>query len=293
MNGIIVINKPLGKTSHDMVSFMRRVTGIKKIGHTGTLDPMAEGVLPVCIGSATKVADMLTLSDKAYTAQLVLGMTTDTLDSEGEILSECEVNCTEEEIRNAIMSFEGEIEQIPPMYSAIKQNGKKLYELARQGIEAERKPRKVFIKKIYILEIDMQNYTATISVECSKGTYIRTLCEDIGIKLRVGAYMNTLIRTKTGRFTLEEAKTTKQIEEMAQSGELEKNLVSVDDIFDDLRKIRLNEKQTKCVSNGVHMTWRDAKEGERLRVYGNNGTFLCVAKIVDGKIKKEKTFGQE
>ena len=139
MNGIIIIDKPLGRTSHDMVYVMRKMTGIKKVGHTGTLDPEATGVLPVCIGSATKVADMLTLSDKCYRAELVLGMTTDTQDADGEVLTECEVTCSEDEIRQAIMSFVGEIEQIPPMYSAIKQNGKKLYELARKGIEVERK----------------------------------------------------------------------------------------------------------------------------------------------------------
>jgi len=290
MNGIIVINKPLGRTSHDMVSFMRRLTKIKRIGHTGTLDPMAEGVLPICIGNATKVADMLTLSDKCYRAELVLGMITDTLDSEGEILSECEVNCTEEEIRSAIMSFVGEIEQIPPMYSAIKQNGQKLYELARKGVEVERKPRRVTINSIDIEDIDMENHIVKISVSCSKGTYIRTLCEDIGIKLRVGAYMNKLTRTKTGQFTIEDAKTTKEIEQMVLLGTLEENLVMVDEIFADLPQINLNPKQTKSVVNGVQMTWHNAKEGETFRVYGNDGKFLCISEIKDGRLKTVKSF---
>lgn len=290
MNGIIVIDKPLGKTSHDMVSFMRRVTGVKKIGHTGTLDPMAEGVLPICIGNATKVADMLTLSDKCYIAELVLGMTTDTLDSEGEILTECGVFCSEKEIRDAIESFVGEIEQIPPMYSAIKQDGKKLYELARRGIEVERQKRKVTINYINIKNIDMENYIVTIEVSCSKGTYIRTLCEDIGKKLKVGAYMNKLQRTKTGSFTIDEAKTTKEIEELSKSGKLEENLVGVDSMFMVLPRIMLNEKQSKSITNGVQMTWRDAKENDRFRVYLSDGKFFCVATVKEGRLKIEKSF---
>ncbi len=290
MNGIIVINKPLGKTSHDMVSFMRRVTHIKKIGHTGTLDPMAEGVLPICIGNATKVADMLTADNKSYVAELVLGMTTDTLDSEGEILSQCEVKCTRGEIENVIASFTGEIEQIPPMFSAIKQNGQKLYELARAGIEVERKPRKVTIQNISILDINEEDNTVTISVDCSKGTYIRTLCEDIGMKLGVGAYMNKLTRTKSGIFNIDNALTTKEIERLALAGKLEASLKSVDTIFSHMKSIYLNEKQTKSVINGVRMSWRGLNEGESVRVYDNFGKFLCISQIEDGRLKLLKSF---
>ena len=290
MNGIIIINKPLGKTSHDMVSFMRRVTGIKKIGHTGTLDPMAEGVLPICIGKATKAADMLTADDKDYRAQLVLGMTTDTLDSEGDILSECEVKCTREEIENVIKSFRGEVEQIPPMFSAIKQNGKKLYELARKGIEVERKPRKITINKIDILEIDTKNNTVTIDVDCSKGTYIRTLCEDIGTKLGVGAYMNTLVRTKSGIFNIKDAMSTKEIESLAKQGKLTDSIKSVDSVFGNLDSIYLNEKQTKSVLNGIRMSYNGRAEGECLRVYGYDGEFLCISQICEGKLKMLKSF---
>lgn len=290
MNGIIIINKPLGKTSHDMVSFMRRVTGIKKIGHTGTLDPMAEGVLPICIGKATKAADMLTADDKGYRAQLVLGMTTDTLDSEGDILSECEVKCTREEIENVIKSFRGEVEQIPPMFSAIKQNGKKLYELARKGIEVERKPRKITINRIDILEIDTENNTVTIDVDCSKGTYIRTLCEDIGTKLGVGAYMNTLVRTKSGIFNIKDAMSTKEIESLAKQGKLTDSIKSVDSVFGNLDSIYLNEKQTKSVLNGIRMSYNGRAEGECLRVYGYDGEFLCISQICEGKLKMLKSF---
>lgn len=289
MNGIIIIDKPAGKTSHDMVYFMRKMTGIKKVGHTGTLDPMATGVLPVCIGNATKVADMLTLSDKRYIAQMVLGATTDTQDAEGVKLTECAVNCTEDEIRRAAASFAGETEQIPPMYSAIKKNGKKLYELARKGIEVERESRKIKINSIDVIEIDGEK--VTIDVSCSKGTYIRTLCEDIGKKLGVGAYMNTLRRIKTGPFTIEESHSAEEIEALRTSGELEKILIPADRMFSQYPALTLNQKQVRSVTNGVMMTYRGGEaEGQRLRVYDENGKFLCVSKITDGRLKTEKSF---
>lgn len=290
MNGIIVIDKPQGKTSHNMVSFMRRITKIRKIGHTGTLDPMATGVLPLCIGSATKAADMLTLSDKAYRAEFVLGKTTDTLDAEGNVLSECEVNVTEDEIREAILSFTGEIEQVPPMYSAIKQDGKKLYELARKGIEVERKIRRVTIHSIDIIEIDMQENRAVIEVNCSKGTYIRTLCDDIGKKLGCGAYMTALRRIKTGCFEIKDAYTVEEIEKLAQGGMLEQKLKSVDSLFAEYDSIHLNEKQTKSIKNGVRMSWRGKTEGETLRLYDNEGNFICVSRVEDGRLSLVKSF---
>lgn len=289
MNGIIVINKPLGKTSHDMVYFMRRLTNIKKIGHTGTLDPGASGVLPMCIGNATKAADMLTLSDKRYTAELILGMTTDTQDAEGEVLTECAVNLTAEEIEAAIKSFIGEIEQTPPMYSAVKQNGKKLYELARKGIEVERKKRKVAIREINILEIDTENYRVKIDVVCSKGTYIRTLCEDIGARLGVGAYMNTLIRTRTGPFELADSYTVGELTEMSADGTLEDALIPVDRMFEEYPAIRLNEKQTRSITNGIRMSYR-GEENKSYRLYDENGGFLCISKCVEGKLVLEKSF---
>lgn len=288
MNGIIIIDKPLGRTSHDMVYEMRKVTGIKKIGHTGTLDPMATGVLPVCIGSATKMADMLTLSDKSYIAELVLGRTTDTQDADGKVLTECKVNCSEEEIRCAVNSFVGEIEQVPPMYSAIKQNGKKLYELARQGIEVERKPRKVTINSIDILEINGER--VKIDVSCSKGTYIRTLCEDIGKKLGVGAYMNTLRRTRTGQFTIEESHTLSEIKELKENGGIESIIIPADRMFEEYPSVTLNPKQVKSVTNGVAMTYREGQEGQTYRVYDNENKFLCISRITDGRLKLIKSF---
>lgn len=290
MNGVILINKPLGKTSHDLVYEARRLSGVKKVGHTGTLDPMAEGVLPVCIGNATKAADMLTASDKGYRAQLVLGMTTDTQDAEGEILSECGVFLRKEEIEKAIKSFEGEIEQIPPMYSAIKVGGKKLYELAREGIEIERKPRKVTIKSINISEIDMENYTVTIDVFCSKGTYIRSLCEDIGIKLGVGAYMNTLVRTRSGMFTIDQCKKVEELRDLKEKGELEKVLIPTSELFSDYPKIVLNKKQSELAQNGVKIIYGDLVEGASYRLYSNENKFLCISEYIDGKLKLKKAF---
>lgn len=284
MNGIIIIDKPSGKTSHDIVYAVRRLTGIKKVGHTGTLDPMATGVLPVCIGNATKAADMLTLSDKAYVAELVLGKTTDTQDAEGNVLTECEVSCTEEEIREAVKSFEGEIEQIPPMYSAVKQNGKKLYELARKGIEVERKSRKVTINSIDVLNVNGTH--VTIDVSCSKGTYIRTLCEDIGKKLNAGAYMNTLRRTKTGCFSINKSHTLEEIEKEG----VEKFLLPVDKMFMEYPFIVLNEKQVKSVVNGVRMTYTRGIEGQAYRVYDEDDRFLCISEIKDGRLTLLKSF---
>ena len=288
MNGIIIVDKPKGKSSHDMVSVMRRLTKIRRIGHTGTLDPMATGVLPICIGCATKAADMLTLSDKCYRAEMILGKTTSTLDAEGEILEEREVNVTEEKIRYALKSFEGEIWQTPPMYSAIKQNGKKLYELAREGIEVERKPRRVTINEINMLEIDGSRIV--FEVGCSKGTYIRTLCDDIGKRLGTGAYMNELRRIKTGCFTINEAYTVEELTELAENGRLEERLISVDKLFSDYDEIHLNEKQTKSIMNGVRMSWRGKHEGEMLRLYDNNGKFICISQIEDGKLRLVKSF---
>ena len=288
MNGIIVLDKPQGKTSHDMINFMRRMTGIRRIGHTGTLDPMATGVLPVCIGSATKVADMLTLSDKGYRTEFVLGITTDTEDISGTVLTRNTVNVSRDEIEKTVMSFVGEIAQIPPMYSAIKQNGKKLYELARQGIETEREERIVNIHSIDIMDIDLEKSTVAMDVICSKGTYIRTLCSDIGKKLGTGACMTSLRRTLTGAFSLDDAYTCEEIENNIDK--LEDMILPVDKMFLEYPSIYLNEKQKKSIVNGVRMTWRDGEEGQCYRIYDSEKTFLCVSRCVDGRLQLEKSF---
>jgi len=290
MNGIILVNKPIGKTSHDIVSIMRRLTGIRRIGHTGTLDPMAEGVLPVCIGNATKVSDMLTNADKKYTAELILGMTTDTLDAEGEVITECAVDVTEEQIKDTINSFIGEIEQIPPMYSAIKKDGKKLYELAREGKTAEREARRINIYDIKITDINNENNSVTIDVHCSKGTYIRTLCEDIGLKLKVGAYMNKLTRTETAGFNISNCYTLAEINEFCQNGTLNKMLIPTDSVFYKYPEIRLNEKQSARIKNGVFVSAPGIEETKKYRVYDNIGQFICVAQCIEGRLHIIKSF---
>ncbi len=290
MNGVIIIDKPCGKTSHDMVGLVRRLTGIKKVGHTGTLDPEATGVLPVCIGKATKACEMLTCAEKSYRAQMMLGMTTDTLDIEGEILTEQPVNVTREQIEKTIGEFVGEIEQIPPMYSAIKVNGKKLYELARQGLDIEREKRKVTISDIKISEIDLKNDTVTIDVDCSKGTYIRTLCDDIGRKLGCGAFMSRLTRTRSGQFDISMAHTVSELCEMKEKGTFENNLISVDELFLQYPKIVVNERQRGFIINGVKTRYKGLQENKLYRVYDESGEFLCISRYDEERLKLEKAF---
>lgn len=290
MNGIIIIDKPIGKTSHDMVSFIRRLTEIKKVGHTGTLDPQATGVLPVCIGNATKACELLTCENKAYRAELALGMTTDTLDAEGEILTEQPVLCDEETIKNTIMSFVGEIEQIPPMFSAIKKDGKKLYELARQGISIEREKRKIIIYSIKINEINMEKETVSFDVCCSKGTYIRTLCDDIGMKLGCGAYMNKLTRIRSGKFSLDDAYTTDQLTNLFSENRFEDALISVDEVFDIYPKIIVNERQKGFLINGVRVRFKGLTEGQTYRVYDENGEFLSLSECIEERLTLVKAF---
>ena len=233
MNGIINVYKERGFTSHDVVAKLRGILHMKKIGHTGTLDPDATGVLPVCIGKATKVCGLLTDKDKTYRAVVKLGVTTNTEDMTGEILSHHPVSITKEQIEMAVSKFVGEIEQIPPMYSAIKINGKKLYELARQGKEVERKARKVTIYEIKVLSIDFSENEFTMEVSCSKGTYIRTLCKDIGEFLGCGAAMKTLVRTRVSEFFLEQALTLGQIEQAVKEGKIQDYLIPIDAMFSD------------------------------------------------------------
>lgn len=285
MNGVVIVDKPQGRTSHDVVGMLRRVYKTRRVGHTGTLDPLATGVLPVCVGNATKAADMLAAADKRYTAVLELGKRTDTLDIEGKLLEEGPVNATDEEIRSVIAEFKGEQEQLPPMYSAIKQNGKKLYELAREGKDVERKPRKINIYSIDILKIDSPY--VKIDVHCSKGTYIRSLCDDIGARLGCGAVMTELRRTETAGFKISQAYT---VEQLAAMEEPETALMPTDSLFARLPQIHLNEKQERSIINGVRMTWRSGSEGQRYRLYGADGRFLCVSEIKEQRLILIKSF---
>ena len=268
-NGIINVYKDKGFTSHDVVAKLRGILKQKKIGHTGTLDPDAVGVLPVCLGSGTKLCDLLTDRSKEYEAVMLLGVTTDTEDTSGQIISEKEVNVTEDEVRAAVKFFLGEYDQIPPMYSAIKVDGKKLYELAREGKVIERKPRRVVISDIEITEMDLPRVTMRIS--CGKGTYIRSLCRDIGEKLSCGACMEKLTRTRVGGFVLSEAKTLTQIEALAQNNEIDSILYPVDDAFKEYPEIEVDGRRAVLVSNGNKFL-REAFEPEGMvRVYFKEG----------------------
>ena len=280
MNGIIIINKERGFTSFDVVARLRGICHQKKIGHTGTLDPDATGVLPVCLGSATGVCDLLADKTKEYEATLLLGITTDTQDTTGNVLTEMDVNLTEADVISCIRKFTGDIEQIPPMYSAIKIGGKKLYELARRGETVERKPRPVTIYSIDVLDMDLPR--VTMRVTCSKGTYIRTLCHDIGQSLGCGGTMERLVRRRVGEFDISDAVTLAAVQEYADAGKLDDILIPVDEVFARYGSIRLGEAADRLLYNGNPFRRRDILEknegtdGERYRVYDSAGTFYGV-----------------
>ena len=272
INGIINVYKEEGYTSFDVVAKLRGITKIRKIGHTGTLDPDATGVLPVCIGSATKLCDMLTDKTKEYVADMKLGIVTDTQDISGNVIETNEVNITIKEFRQAILSFKGFSKQIPPMYSALKVGGRKLCDMARAGIEVERKPRDINISDIEILKIDESS--AKIRVNCSKGTYIRTLCNDIGAKLGCGAVMTSLVRTRSGSFDIDKAYKLTEIEELAKNGELEKIIINVDQVFDSYEAVTVSGENEKRVINGNQI--RLERNDEFLRIYLSDKRFAAV-----------------
>lgn len=280
IHGILNVYKEKGYTSHDVVAKLRRITGQKKIGHTGTLDPDAIGVLPVCLGKGTKLCGLLTDEDKKYETVMLLGKMTDTQDTSGKILSERPVNVTEDKVRETVLSFQGNYDQIPPMYSAVKVQGKRLYELARKGQEAERKARRVEISGIEILEVMLPE--VSMSVTCSKGTYIRTLCHDIGEKLGCGGCMEKLRRIRVGRFCIGDALTLGEIEELAQAGRLADRVVPVDALFPECRKVQVREDWETCARNGNSLPraslteCREEAGGERIRLYDSEGRFIAL-----------------
>lgn len=276
-DGLINVYKEKGFTSHDVVAKLRGICKQKKIGHTGTLDPDAVGVLPVCLGTATKVCDMLTDRDKEYIARLRLGITTDTQDLTGKVLSQGEIRVSAEEAAQVICGFRGEQQQIPPMYSALKVNGKKLYELARQGKEVERSPRPVTVHEIEILEEDIPEFT--IRVRCSKGTYIRTLCHDIGQRLGCGAAMASLIRSRAGEFAVEDSRTLGQLQELADQGRLMEAVVPVERLFEELPSATAKESAQKALQNGNRLAESQLAEQvreSRMRMYSHEGRFYGI-----------------
>lgn len=292
INGIVNIYKEAGFTSHDVVAKLRGIVKQRKIGHTGTLDPDAVGVLLVCFGTATRLCDMMTDKGKEYEVCMRLGITTDTQDMSGNVLCENDVTADETAVISAIMGFVGGYEQIPPMYSALKVNGKKLYELARQGREVERQPRRVDISKIQILEIRIP-YVRFV-VECSKGTYIRALCADIGERLGCGAAMESLKRTRVGTFKIEDAITLSWVEQLMASGEFENYVVPPDSVFMEYEGAAVKQEAERALLNGNKLSLgqldlerpKGFDDGELLRVYNGKQEFKAVYTFV----KKENVF---
>lgn len=284
INGIINVYKEKGYTSHDVVAKLRGILKQKKIGHTGTLDPDAEGVLPVCLGNATKLCDILTDKSKAYRAVLLLGITTDTQDITGKIMEERAVTVGKEEILEAILSFSGSYDQIPPMYSALKVGGKRLYELAREGKEIPREARKVELHSITVESLDMNTKEAVIVVECSKGTYIRTLCNDIGEKLLCGGCMKALTRIRSGEFDISESLKLGEIEAKYKNGTLDDHVKSVPAMFPEYGCVTVKKEFEKLLYNGNFLALNQLEQetinvsNNKVLVYDGENSFVGIYK---------------
>lgn len=288
MNGVINVFKNTGMTSFDVVKKIRFISREKKVGHTGTLDPEASGVLPICLGKATKIIDYIMDNKKTYKVQLKLGIITDTYDLEGKIIEENDISAIkEDDVIKVINLYSGEIEQIPPMYSALKVNGKRLYDLARQGIEVERSARKIFIYDINDVEVNLPYVSVTVT--CSKGTYIRSLCYDIGKDLNVGATMTSLCRTANGIFSEENSINIDSINEE----NLHEHIISIEDALKVYDKIIINEGFSKLLINGVkvadrRLTQNNVFQDVLYRVYDENNTFLGLGRKFEDGFKMEK-----
>lgn len=313
MNGVVNVLKPPGMTSFDVVKYLRGLFGTRKIGHAGTLDPLAAGVLPVCVGRATKAIEFIMDKDKLYRTELVLGIATDTQDSSGKILSSNAPVCTDIEIESAVNSFIGIYLQTPPMYSAIRVGGKRLYDIAREGKEIEREPRKVEIYSASVLDIDKSDgIKVLMDVNCSKGTYIRTLCADIGDRLNCGGHMSFLLRKRAGSFDVSSSITLEELSQKHKEGGLHEVLVKVDEVFNNMPEYRLNECSDKRFTNGVpievsregsinqadnrgnnHISKESLSNYTIVRVYGARGDFIALGTVYknkDGKYLKVKKF---
>jgi len=289
-NGILIIDKPAGWTSMDVCAKLRGIYHEKRVGHGGTLDPMATGVLPVFIGRATRAVEFASDSDKEYIAGLKLGVATNTQDTTGEILEERPVCVTRGELEAVLVRFTGDIEQVPPMYSAVKVGGKKLYELARKGKEVERKPRPVTIRTLELLDPPESGEDFVLRVVCSKGTYVRTLCHDIGQALGCGGCMSSLRRVQAAGFTLEDAVTLEAVQAAANGGRAEELLLPVDAYFAGLPVLVLKTAGAeKKVRSGAALTVRDISDGE-YRVYGMDRTFLALGRAAGGMLTTVKSF---
>lgn len=294
MDGIIIINKTKGCTSHDIVYKIKKMLN-KKVGHTGTLDPMAEGVLPILIGKGTQLSKYLINHDKKYIVELQLGIKTDTADSEGKIIEEKTLNKTKlskENITNVLQTFIGKQEQIPPIYSAIKVNGKKLYEYARKGQEVELKPRQIEIYDIKLIDYSMDEKQIKFEVFCGKGTYIRSLCEDIATKFETVGYMKSLKRTQVGNFKIDNSITIEELKNLIENNEnididdiLKNKIITVEEIFEKFQSINLDEKKLEMFLNGVMLT-QNLDEGV-YKIYNKNSEFIGTGTIKNKLLKRD------
>lgn len=282
--GFLNIYKPKGLTSHDVVARLRKITKVRQIGHTGTLDPFATGVLPICIGKATRLIEYLA-DDKEYLATVQFGKNTATYDLEGEITATFDKKVTEEDVKNALKDFEGEISQIPPIYSAIKVNGKKLYDYARQGQDIEIKPRKVTISKIELKEFDKTSQSAKITVACSKGTYIRSIAYDLGAKLGCGGYLTALERTKAGKF---QVNTAIKLEDLTEVSQIVENLINPLDMLS-IPIHNLSENERERVSHGMSICNSDFPDSD-IVILSYGGRIYAIGKVEQNKILVKKVF---
>ncbi|MEK6684194.1 MAG: tRNA pseudouridine(55) synthase TruB [Nitrospirota bacterium] len=286
MDGFLNINKPAEWTSHDVVARLRILLKVKKVGHTGTLDPAATGVLPICLGKATKLARLLTESDKEYRAVMRLGETTDTQDADGKILVRRAADgLTEDRVRDVLVLFRGEIQQIPPMYSAVKINGQPLYKAARAGREVERAARTVIIHRLDLIR--REGSDITLEVTCSKGTYIRTLCADVGERLGVGAHLHRLVRTRSGPFRIEEAMTLSEVETAVQEGRIRERLLSADRVLKDFPSVSVTHQGARLLLHGtpiglqaVGRLPKEFKTGQSILVYNVAGDLIALAEAL-------------
>ncbi|MCR4646179.1 MAG: tRNA pseudouridine(55) synthase TruB [Oscillospiraceae bacterium] len=280
MNGILLINKPQGWTSFDVIGKLRGILHMKRLGHAGTLDPMATGVLPVFVGYATKACGILPDDTKAYTAGFRLGQVSDTLDCTGTILETHEIaGITAEQITALFSGMTGEVMQLPPMYSAVKVDGKKLYELARQGKTVERTPRKVRIDELKLTAYDPAAGTGTLQIKCGSGTYVRTVIDDLGQALGCGALMTSLCRTLSNNFIIDRCITIEQAQALSDAGSIETAIIPIAEVFRVLPPLHLNEEQTRLYRNGVKLRLNELKllSGGRFAVYGTPDGFLGTA----------------
>jgi len=293
MNGVLVINKPQGWTSHDVVNKARRILQEKQIGHTGTLDPLATGVLVLCVGKATKIVRYLEADDKEYTAELKLGSTTDTQDADGKVLETREYSPPSiDQVRDVMNCFLGSIQQRPPAYSALKVNGVPSYRLARKGTIQEHKARPVTIYDIRLIEY--ADPIVRFTVQCSKGTYVRTLCADTGDRLGMGAHLVSLIRTRAGHFQLEKALTLEQIGELAASGAAEKALIPLNDALNGFSAVTIDESNSRRIAHGNAISLPEGPALETpngpIRVLGQDGQLLAIARDGEGMLRPEVVF---